>query len=120
MPRHFALVPAAGSGARFGSEIPKQYLPLAGRPMIHHALAALCRCERIDRVWVVLSPGDAWWEAYDWSSLGAKLEVLRCGGATRISWWSSRRTSSVTWSAACNRKSFSRRMRRTRRRRVGR
>ena len=83
MPRHFALVPAAGSGARFGSEIPKQYLPLAGRPMIHHALAALCRCERIDRVWVVLSPGDAWWEAYDWSSLGAKLEVLRCGGATR-------------------------------------
>lgn len=83
MPRHFALVPAAGSGARFGSEIPKQYLPLAGRPMIHHALAALCRCERIDRVWVVLSPGDAWWEAYDWSSLDAKLEVLRCGGATR-------------------------------------
>jgi 2-C-methyl-D-erythritol 4-phosphate cytidylyltransferase len=51
--------------------------------MIHHALAALCRYERIERVWVVLSPGDMWWDAYDWSSLGAKLEVLRCGGATR-------------------------------------
>ena len=83
MPKHYALVPAAGSGVRFGSGIPKQYLPLAGRPVIHHALDALCRCERIERVWVVVSPNDFWWEAYDWSSLGAKLEALRCGGATR-------------------------------------
>ena len=51
--------------------------------MIHHALAALCRCDRIEQVWVVLSPGDGWWEAYDWSVLGAKLQVIRCGGATR-------------------------------------
>ena len=51
--------------------------------MIHHALAALCRCERIERVWVVLSPGDEWWGAYDWSDLGSKLQVLHCGGATR-------------------------------------
>ena len=83
MSRHYALVPAAGIGARFGSEVPKQYLELAGRPMIHHALAALCRCDRIEQVWVVLSPGDGWWEAYDWSVLGAKLQVIRCGGATR-------------------------------------
>ncbi|MDR2450245.1 MAG: 2-C-methyl-D-erythritol 4-phosphate cytidylyltransferase [Candidatus Accumulibacter sp.] len=83
MPRHFALVPAAGSGARFGSEIPKQYLPLAGRPMIHHALATLCAFARIEKVWVVLSPGDVLWETYDWSCFGARLAVLRCGGATR-------------------------------------
>jgi 2-C-methyl-D-erythritol 4-phosphate cytidylyltransferase len=83
MPRHYALVPAAGSGARFGSGIPKQYLPLAGRPVIHHALDALCRCQRIERVWVVLSPDDPWWDAHDWSSLGVKLEALRCGGETR-------------------------------------
>jgi 2-C-methyl-D-erythritol 4-phosphate cytidylyltransferase len=83
MPKHYALVPAAGSGVRFGSKIPKQYLPLAGRPVIHHALDALCRCERIERVWVVLSPDDLQWDAHDWSSLGARLVVLRCGGATR-------------------------------------
>ena len=65
MPRHYAIVPAAGSGARFGSEVPKQYLDLAGRPLIHHALAALCLCDWIDRVWVVLSPLDEWWAAYD-------------------------------------------------------
>ena len=83
MTRHYALVPAAGSCARFGAELPKQYQPLAGRPMIHHALQALCRCERIERVWVVLSPGDEWWATYDWSALGGKVEVLRCGGSTR-------------------------------------
>ena len=83
MPRYYAIVPAAGSGARFGAEVPKQYLELAGKPLIYHALAALCRCPRIDRVWVVLSPGDGWWQAYDWLSLGAKLEAVFCGGASR-------------------------------------
>ena len=83
MSRHFALVPAAGSGARFGSEVPKQYLELLDRPLIFHTLAALCRCERIDQVWVVLSPGDEWWGSYDWASLGGKLHAVFCGGATR-------------------------------------
>jgi 2-C-methyl-D-erythritol 4-phosphate cytidylyltransferase len=83
MPRHYAIVPAAGSGARFGAEMPKQYLPLAGKPLIYHTLSALCRCERIDRVWVVLSPDDVWWRTHDWAPLGSKLETLFCGGETR-------------------------------------
>ena len=83
MPRYYAIVPAAGSGARFGSEVPKQYLELSGNPLIYHAIKALCGCPRIAGVWVILSPGDAWWQAYDWSSLGPKLEVLFCGGASR-------------------------------------
>ncbi len=83
MPHYYAIVPAAGSGARFGSETPKQYLDLAGYPLIHHALAALCQCRWIDRVWVVLSPGDEWWGSYDWASLGPKLQAVFCGGSTR-------------------------------------
>ncbi|MEI7613205.1 MAG: 2-C-methyl-D-erythritol 4-phosphate cytidylyltransferase [Betaproteobacteria bacterium] len=83
MSHHYALVPAAGSGSRFGAERPKQYLELAGRPLIYHALETLCRCERIDGVWVVLSPGDDWWSEYDWSDLGDKLKVVFCGGASR-------------------------------------
>jgi len=83
MPRHYAIVPAAGSGSRFGAEMPKQYLPLAGRPLIHHTLSALCRCPLIERVWVVLSPGDSHWPRWDWTILGPKLETVYCGGATR-------------------------------------
>jgi len=83
MPRHFAIVPAAGSGSRFGAARPKQYLDLLGRPLIYHALAALVACAAIERVWVVLAPDDPWWPRYDWSELGAKLETVACGGATR-------------------------------------
>ena len=83
MPKHFALVPAAGSGSRFGAEVPKQYLEAAGKPLIFHALAALCRCPQIAEVWVVLSAGDAWWAEVDVLSLGGKLRPVFCGGATR-------------------------------------
>ena len=85
MSRHIALVPAAGCGTRFGAELPKQYLPLGGKPMIYHALSALCRCARIDQVWVVLSPDDEWWQTFDWTelALGERLQVRYCGGATR-------------------------------------
>jgi 2-C-methyl-D-erythritol 4-phosphate cytidylyltransferase len=79
----YALVPAAGSGSRMGSELPKQYLPLAGVPMIHHALARLCGCAEIATVFVVLAPDDAFFAQYDWARFGAKLQPLYCGGATR-------------------------------------
>lgn len=83
MANFFALIPAAGSGSRMGGELPKQYLPLAGRPMIYHALRTLCRSPRITRVFVVLTPGDGEWLRHDWSGLPDKLAVLECGGATR-------------------------------------
>ncbi|MDR2239834.1 MAG: 2-C-methyl-D-erythritol 4-phosphate cytidylyltransferase [Zoogloeaceae bacterium] len=83
MPRNFALVPAAGTGVRVGGDEPKQYRLLAGQPMLRHALDTLCASPRIARVFVILAGTDAVWERFDWSGLGAKLVVLRCGGATR-------------------------------------
>lgn len=35
------VVPAAGVGRRLGGEVPKQYLPVAGRPVIEHTLTRL-------------------------------------------------------------------------------
>lgn len=78
-----ALIPAAGSGSRIGEAVPKQYLSLAGKPMIHHALHALYHTTRITRIGVVLAPDDADWECYDWCQFNDKLTVLRCGGTTR-------------------------------------
>lgn len=82
-PRHFAIVPAAGSGSRMGAERPKQYLPLLGKPLIAHALGVLCAAPVIDRVYVVLSVDDREWPQHDWSALGPKLVPLFCGGAIR-------------------------------------
>ena len=41
-----------------GSDIPKQYLPLLGQPMIAHILRVFAEAAEISRVYVVLSPGD--------------------------------------------------------------
>ena len=85
-PRFFALIPAAGSGSRFGADRPKQYLPLAGRTLIQHTVAALAAVPEIARVFVVLSPEDNEWDriATPWRTAEtARLTVLRCGGATR-------------------------------------
>lgn len=63
--------------------MPKQYLPLAGRPMIGHSLATLCASAEILRVFVVLDPADRLWQAHDWRELGPKLSPLFCGGTSR-------------------------------------
>jgi 2-C-methyl-D-erythritol 4-phosphate cytidylyltransferase len=82
MPSHFALLPAAGVGARMGADHPKQYLDIHGRPMIWHAIQAFERHPAIARVYVVISRRDGWWDRYVWSAF-SRLTVLRCGGATR-------------------------------------
>ncbi|MCX8018310.1 MAG: 2-C-methyl-D-erythritol 4-phosphate cytidylyltransferase, partial [Rhodocyclaceae bacterium] len=79
----YALVPAAGGGARMGGDTPKQYLPLAGVPLIRHALQTLAAVPAIERVFVVLARADGYWDRYDWQDLAGRLTVLRCGGAER-------------------------------------
>ena len=79
----FALIPAAGSGSRTGKILPKQYLALAGKPMIYHAIQTLYRSPRITQVFVILSPDDNLWPQYDWSEFSDKLIVFNCGGMTR-------------------------------------
>jgi 2-C-methyl-D-erythritol 4-phosphate cytidylyltransferase len=83
MSEFYALVPAAGFGARMGNELPKQYLPLAGQPMIFHALQTLCTCPEITTVFVVLAPDDTLFHSYDWTCFGDKLQPLYCGGERR-------------------------------------
>jgi 2-C-methyl-D-erythritol 4-phosphate cytidylyltransferase len=78
----FALIPAAGSGTRIAAQAPKQYLPLAGRPMLWHAVRAVC-VPPVESVFVVLAPEDRAFEAHDWSEFDGRLEPLYCGGETR-------------------------------------
>jgi 2-C-methyl-D-erythritol 4-phosphate cytidylyltransferase len=78
----YALIPAAGAGSRLGSAAPKQYLPLAGRPMLWHAVRALC-VPPVESVFVVLAPRDRAFAAHDWSEFTGRLEPLYCGGETR-------------------------------------
>ena len=61
---------------------PKQYLPIAGKPMLWHAAQALCLAP-VESVFVVLAPGDELFESFNWGALGGRIEPLYCGGATR-------------------------------------
>jgi 2-C-methyl-D-erythritol 4-phosphate cytidylyltransferase len=81
--RYFGLVPAAGSGSRFGADTLKQYSPLAGKPMLHHAIERLLAAPEVEIVFVVLPPADTEFRKYDWSAFGSRLAPLYCGGATR-------------------------------------
>jgi 2-C-methyl-D-erythritol 4-phosphate cytidylyltransferase len=79
---YFALIPAAGSGARIGADVPKQYLPLAGRPMLYHSIRCVA-IPPVETVFVVLSADDRAFAQQDWSEFEGRVEPLYCGGATR-------------------------------------
>jgi len=81
--RCFALVPCAGSGARVGGSVPKQYLPVAGRAMVAHTLQALAAVSRLVATLVVLADEDDQFEAHVPGFGGDRGWVARCGGTTR-------------------------------------
>ncbi|MDT3680670.1 MAG: 2-C-methyl-D-erythritol 4-phosphate cytidylyltransferase [Burkholderiaceae bacterium] len=80
-PRHVALIPAAGIGARVGAPLPKQYLALGARSMLEWSVDALCATPWIERVVVVVAPDDQ--RAAMVLHGRARVEVLARGGATR-------------------------------------
>ena len=80
-----ALLVAGGRGARFGAEVPKQFLPLGGRPLFVHAAAVLDASPCIDH-WVLVVP--IGWDTTARAALAAsgadrKLAAVVAGGATR-------------------------------------
>ncbi|HYF42643.1 MAG TPA: 2-C-methyl-D-erythritol 4-phosphate cytidylyltransferase [Ramlibacter sp.] len=76
-PRLHALVPCAGTGSRAATAGPKQYQPVAGKPMVLHTLAALAQVQRLSTVLVVVAPGDATLQE------SGTFSVAACGGSTR-------------------------------------
>jgi 2-C-methyl-D-erythritol 4-phosphate cytidylyltransferase len=80
-PRFIALVPAAGSGSRFGASQPKQLSSILGKPMIQLSVTTLLEHPALQAVYVVLAPQDAVVESV--LPQHAKLRILKVGGSTR-------------------------------------
>ena len=79
-----AIIVAAGSGTRFGSEKPKQFLEIAGKPLIFHTLERFENCPAIDEIILVLPKG----EIENFQTLAEnqnlkKLKKIIAGGQTR-------------------------------------
>ena len=49
-----AIIVASGSGTRFGSETPKQFLEILGKPLVVHTLERFEYCPAIDAIVLVL------------------------------------------------------------------
>lgn len=81
MPGIWVVVPAAGRGTRFGSPLPKQYLQVAGQPLIAHTLAALLSHPLVEGALVAISANDADWPG--WTAFQEKPVLTCVGGDTR-------------------------------------
>ena len=77
----WAIVPAAGVGHRMGSAVPKQYLPLCGKPVIAHTLERIAQIEDLSGLLLVLHPDDQQFAEYFNAKAGAvaALEIVRGG-----------------------------------------
>jgi 2-C-methyl-D-erythritol 4-phosphate cytidylyltransferase/2-C-methyl-D-erythritol 2,4-cyclodiphosphate synthase len=81
-PQVWAVVPAAGRGARFNAAEPKQYATLLGSPLIRWTLQSLLDEPRIAGIVVALAAGDARWPAVAAQLDGARI-VTAVGGDSR-------------------------------------
>lgn len=75
---YWAVVPAAGSGQRMGTAVPKQYLPLAGRSVLAWTLDTLLSHPRIAGVVLAVTHDDLRWRECVPDGAGAR--VVHCDG----------------------------------------
>jgi len=80
--RFWAIVPAAGIGKRLGTDIPKQYLLLHGKPVIAHSVSCLATYPLIDTTVVVVAANDTYWPPIQ-ATLPAEKIITAVGGAER-------------------------------------
>ncbi len=79
--KYWAVVPAAGVGKRMQADRPKQYLEIAGRPLIEYAISQLMADPHIEGVVVAISADDEYWPALE-IALDKPLWVVE-GGVER-------------------------------------
>ncbi|HEU4665443.1 MAG TPA: 2-C-methyl-D-erythritol 4-phosphate cytidylyltransferase [Dokdonella sp.] len=79
--RSWCVVPAAGRGQRFGGDCPKQYVPLAGRPLIEWTLERLAATPCVAGIVLVLAADDRHWVSRD--RIGGKPLLATTGAAER-------------------------------------
>jgi ribitol-5-phosphate 2-dehydrogenase (NADP+) / D-ribitol-5-phosphate cytidylyltransferase len=56
-PWNAAVILAGGVGARMGLDIPKQFVPIAGRTSLEHTVELFQSCELVDEIIVMMTPG---------------------------------------------------------------
>lgn len=79
--KNIALIPAAGIGARFGADKPKQYVEIGSKTVLEHTLGIFEQHEAIDLTVVVVSPEDTFADKVQ--TAFPQVRVWKNGGQTR-------------------------------------
>lgn len=82
MARFHIVIPAAGIGNRMETAIPKQYLPISGKPMISYSIQTFFASPRIASIHLALSPEDYFWRNLELAA-NSRLQLHYSGGETR-------------------------------------
>lgn len=82
--KKYAIIVAGGSGTRMKSEVPKQFLPLHGRPVLAHTLAAFKAAGDLEII-LVLPPSQirSWQDIVSENGISVAHQVV-AGGETRF------------------------------------
>lgn len=78
-----AIIPAAGQGVRMGSDVPKQFLALNGRPILGHTLDVFHRCDAVDEIVLVLPQDEIEAARHQLLSDAPKVKQVVAGGRQR-------------------------------------
>ena len=78
-----AIIPAAGRGKRIGTSVPKQFLEIQGKPLLHHTLTVFASCKLIDYVVLVMPRADVDEIGKDWLNKYAIVREVVVGGEQR-------------------------------------
>ena len=76
------IIPAAGVGTRMENVLPKQYLPVAGKPIISHIIQTFFNNPRIASIHLALSPEDEFWRSFTLNP-ESRLHLHYTGGESR-------------------------------------
>jgi len=83
--KKYAVIVAGGSGKRMGSEIPKQFLNLAGKPLLMHSIIRFSEYDASAEIIVVLPDGliSYWKSLQEEYRFNVRHSIVR-GGGTRF------------------------------------
>ncbi len=80
----YVIIVAGGKGLRMGGDVPKQFLPIGGKPVLMHTIEAFRRAFDVEIVLVLPAEQHAYWQKLckDYSFLSP--ELIATGGETRF------------------------------------
>lgn len=85
--RAFSIILAGGTGQRFGSDTPKQYIEVKGTPLFMYSVRKFASFAPVEKIVLVISPQ---WESYvreaiDKETLSGKVLFAHAGGSRQQS-----------------------------------